>query len=167
MSLSLTPLNEAWNIPKVKKKKEQNTYTKTETQKEMLIDANLEVNNNIPSGNNNIDVNYHKPLQEQQVETNDNKQSLTVQITDSEVIQLLNRYNMSYIKDIINKSVKKYLNSNTVTNNNSDTNNKSDTEEYVETFKGFNSLPSFKTQDSNMYIYILLALIVLDIILRN
>ena len=160
MSLSLTPLNEAWNIPKVKKKKDQNTYTKTETQKEMLIDANLEVNNNIPSGNNNIDVYYHEPLQEQQVEKKDTNQSLTVQITDNEVIQLLKRYNISYIQNIINKSVKKYLNSNTKEDN-------SNTKEDVETFQGFKSLSAFENQDSNMYIYILLALIVLDIILRN
>ena len=85
---------------------------------------------------------------------------IVVQITDNEVIQLLKRYNISYIQNIINKSVKKYLNSNTKEDN-------SNTKEDVETFQGFKSLSAFENQDSNMYIYILLALIVLDIILRN
>jgi hypothetical protein len=159
MSLSLTPLTEAWSIPKVKKKKEQNIYTTNDAQKKILNDANLELNTSLPTGNNINEMKYFATSNEkipQSIEKensekeNIKKKSITVEITDNSVVQLLEPYNMSYIKTIINKSIKQYLNK--------------DVEEYVEKFETYK--PFQINKSSNMYIYILLAIIVLDIVMR-
>lgn len=104
MNLSLTPLNEAYNSPKLKPKTKQNIYTNPQHQKEVLNESHMEVQTQIPSGYSNI-------LEQQTiipvVSDEKKEKSLVVKITDHELIEMLSPYKEDYVSTIIKKNMQK------------------------------------------------------------
>ena len=102
MNLSLTPLSEAYNLPKLKPKTKQNMHTNPEVQKQMLTEASQVVHDTAPQGysthlqnKNTFDV-AQSPLQ----------QSITVQLTDPEIIEMLKIYKEDYISTFVSNLIK-------------------------------------------------------------
>lgn len=137
MNLSLTPLSEAYNIPKLKPKTKQNIHTKSEVQKKMLTEASQVVHDTAPQGfvqnENNYDVAQSSP-----------PHSITVQLTDPEIIEMLKIYKEDYISTFVSKLIK---NKNTI--------------QKVETFTEPQS-----TIDIQLLLVALVFLVFADIVLR-
>ena len=107
MSLSLTPINEAWQIQKIKKPKLQNSFSNHDNQVKLLKENNHEIHpkNMIPSGSNLSDKNYKQlapstdivqPLAKQS-----EKQSLTIEFDNPIVLRYLNKYKESFAKELV------------------------------------------------------------------
>jgi hypothetical protein len=140
MNLSLTPLSEAYNSPKLKPKTKQNIYTNPQHQKEVLNESNLEVQTQMPSGYSNV-------LEQQTIIpiTNNEKKSLVVKITDDELIEMLSPYKEDYVSAIIKKNMQK----------------RDNTEFFQNTSDNFMS-----EIDIKLLLGVLILLVVVDIIIR-
>ena len=133
MKLSLTPINEAWQLQKVKKSKSTNRYTKPDTQIQLLQDVNQKTNSptyvpvpgEIATSNSTLEY-------QSDVEKHENvNEAINVTLTDVNALRILKPYKEEYINKMINDLVithivDKGMNSETVEtftndNTNSDT----------------------------------------------
>ena len=155
MNISLTPIDEAWKIPKSKKNKEQNKYTNDSVQKDMLQKSSLPLNNDTPSGNDGLHDKY-QPIHNK-IETNEENKSphINITITKKSLLNKLSPYNLSYIQDLVHKGLELVLNNDAL---NTSSNSKKETVEKIEKFTA--------DQELNILIYILMALLVLDILFK-
>lgn len=137
----MTPLDEAWKLPKVKKFKNMNKYSTESVQKEILENGKYDIVNEIPTGND-IKAQQYKYVDDIKLE----KEKLHIEIDDENILALLKPYNSDYVKKIVNDGIKKILETPKKTN--------------VESFVG-----NIKTKpcDDSIIIYILTALFILDI----
>ena len=151
MNLSLTPLNEAYTIPKVKKPQSTNVYSNPDHQKTLLKTAKYEVTETTPSGyiGPHVEsIENHKPPVEQNLEIVPQKNTgITLNITDPELVELFNDYKPDRVEKIIKKQFVKSPSM------------------QIETFT--NGLSNVCSIDStNMIMYILLAILLIDILIR-
>ena len=146
MNLTLTPLNEAYNIPKQKPKAKINMYTEESTQKKMLENAAHQTNNHIPEG---YTVNDYATQDSVIPKTVSTPAGITLRITDPELMDLLSIYNENYIPQLLKKCL--------LQNNVEVVPQKI---EKIEKFTDFNFL------DQNVLMYILIFLLVGDILIR-
>ena len=158
MNLSLTPLNEAYVTPKIKKHQSTNVYNETSHQKELLKKSNMEINNGVPTGYTG-EPTESSVLQEPQVhesntprvESNATK-TISVSITDPELVEILDDYKVENVERVIKKEFFK---------------NRHHTKKRVEPFTGNISFKDVCNIDSNSLImYILLAILLIDILIR-
>ena len=138
MTLSLTPINEAWTMPKEKKnnkKKEpkyQNSYCNPATQSKILNELGLLNEENI---HQEPEIEMHKK------ETFDN--SLNIRVTNHQLMNMLKPYSNDYIEMIILKCLTEPSANNSIS---------SDVIDTIETMY--------------MMVSILLVLVLLDIMLK-
>ena len=140
MNLALTPLSEAYNVPKLKHKTKVNSHTNVDTQKKLLQDAAQNIHENEPNG-------YSMHAQSYDLLTNNNKnnespKTLNLTITDPELIDMLSIYKDDYISTLFKKVMRK--------------------NENVETFVNMNK----ESVDTNVVLAIIVFLLIADIILR-
>lgn len=144
MNLSLTPLSEAYNSPKIKQKTKVNIHSNTDLQKEVLQKASLKVHDSVPIG-------YEALHSGSDVENKTNKvnedKSLIVKISDPEMIDMLKIYKDDYISELFKNLL---IQSKTTKTN-------------VETFIDKSSEVFLET---NIILGLLIFLLVADIILR-
>ena len=144
MNLSLTPLSEAYNSPKIRQKTKVNIHSNTDTQKEILQKASLKVHDAVPMGYEALHSGSeveNKPADK----INDN--SLIVKISDPELIDMLKIYKDDYISTLFKNLL---VQSKT-------------TKASVETFIDKNNESFFET---NIILGILIFLLFADIVLR-
>lgn len=147
MNLSLTPLTEAYNLPKVKTKTKQNVHAHADVQKQMLKMASQQVHETIPDGYDATQtINYDSVTQDDS-KTVKQQDSINIHLTDPEIIDMLKIYKEDYISTFVSNLIKKDKS----TNNNN-----------VETFI---DKPS-STIDVQMLLAALIFLVAADIILR-
>lgn len=146
MNLSLTPLNEAYNIPKLKHKTKTNVHTDSSFQKEMLTKSSMQVHENLPDGYSS-NTEHHSLNFTSDIKSEIKKLSLT--ITDPELISMLSIYKEDYIS-VLFKDLLKNKKPNTT----------------VETFTGNSTVDEFIPFDINILLAILIFLLIADIILR-
>ena len=96
MSLSLTPINEAWNINKPKQKQKQqhqkqkvNIYSNPETQSKILSELGMI--------ENDVQPDIEEPKQIQIYESN----SLNINLKNKELVTMLKPYSNDYIETIL------------------------------------------------------------------
>jgi hypothetical protein len=109
MNLSMTPLNEAYNLPKLKPKLKPNIHVNSEHQKQVLKDSNMEIHTKIPSGYTEKPAFITNEIQQLPVVKEDvleDENLLTVKITDPELIEMLKPYKDDYISKIIKSNMK-------------------------------------------------------------
>ena len=110
MSLSLTPINEAWQIQKIKKPKIQNSFSNHDTQVKLLRENNHQIQptNIIPSGSNLSEKNY-KPVANSQEAVSqpkiDSKSHLLINFDNPLVIDYLSKYKESFAKTLIEELI--------------------------------------------------------------
>ena len=102
MSLSLTPINEAWQIQKIKKSKIQNNFSNHDTQVKILRDSDQLTHSKeiIPSGSNLSEKNY-KPISQVTPQDDDHisvspKNNLLINFDNPLVIDYLSKYKESF-----------------------------------------------------------------------
>ena len=106
MSLSLTPINEAWQIQKIRKPKIQNNFSNPDTQVKLLRENNHQIQptNIIPSGSNLSDKNY-KPVTvtnpQEEKPYNNSKDHLLFKLDNPLVIEYLSKYKESFATNLI------------------------------------------------------------------
>ena len=144
MNLSLTPLSEAYNSPKIRQKTKVNIHSNTDTQKEILQKASLKVHNSVPIGYEGL---HSGSDVEHKSEDKIDENSLTVKILDPELIDMLKIYKDDYISELFKNLL---VQSKT-------------TKASVETFVDKNNESFLET---NIILGILIFLLVADIVLR-
>ena len=153
MNLSLTPLNEAWTLDMGKKikKVKTNKFVDAQYQKKLLQDAHQEINrSDIPVGNSIS--NEHNQLIHVADTSNQEKidqEVLNISITDRPTLDRLRPYRTSYIPILVKEAVQKYF--------------APSSPQIVETFT---DKYGNKSDDSSIFIYIIIALLIIDIIIR-
>ena len=151
MNISLTPLDEAWKIPKLKKPKNMNKFSKETVQKDFLQNANQEITNSEPTGNDIQKSNY-QVVDVVDLQPQPQKETIQIDIDDTNIISLLKPYNIDYIKKIVYDGIKLVLQKPKQAN--------------VEKFVGKPITATSVTSEDSTAIYILIALLVLDIIFK-
>ena len=151
MKLSLTPINEAWQLQKVKKSKSTNRYTKPDTQIQLLQEVNQKTNSPayvpVPGefATSNSTLEYQNDVEKHE----DVSEVINVTLTDVNALRILKPYKEEYINKMINDLVITHLV------------DKGMNSEIVETFTNDN------TNSDTTYLAITIALLILCALIQD
>lgn len=113
MNLPLTPIEEAWNTPKPKKTYPTNQYNNNKMQIKMLKQANQNIQETFPSGNDNVPRHSEAIIEEQIVEDvhnhNEKTKEMTIKITNQGLLNYLSKYNTNYINEFVQNALHQFL----------------------------------------------------------
>lgn len=113
MNLSYTPINEAYNLPKIKRQSKVNDYSTSNLQKKFLQEKNFSVSDNSPfPSENNLNSNqpyttetqYARP-QYSMPETSPVIPEFKLTLRDPSLLQELKKYREDYIESLIKDSL--------------------------------------------------------------
>ena len=118
MSLSLTPISEAWLPPKPRKYK-RNEFSESNKQVEILKNSNLQVTNSAPSGNDTRYVGFahasdpssspEAPPVESTSQPKTRKETLSVDISDDTILDKLQPFKQEYVTYIVHSALYKHF----------------------------------------------------------
>lgn len=153
MNLSLTPLSEAYNIPKKQtpNMQRQNVHVDPHYQKKVLKESNQAVNNAIPNGYHHNQQSYMQYIPAASETTSTSKipeeKQITLNIKDPELVEKLSVYKEDYVIQLLKANLLK--------------------EKTVETFiSSVNPQKMSEDLDGNVILVILAVILIVDIILR-
>lgn len=145
MNLSLTPLNEAYSTLKVKPKLKENMYSNSEYQKEVLKQANAETSVQVPHGWSETTQTTNMEIVQPSSTSNKIAQSIKLEITDPELIELLKPYKEEFMPVVLkNKMIQQ--------------------EHSVEFFKGSDF--ELSNYDIKLLLIIMIGLLIIDMGIR-